>query len=189
MVLAYTNVKLEIREILLSDRPSELYEVSPKGTVPVLITLDGSVIDESLDIMLWALKNDSKQTWLKENHNEDLEIINNNDTKFKQWLDKYKYHDRHPEHHRDFYREKCDDTLSKYESTLNDTKYLSGDSIGFVDVSVFPFIRQFANVDYEWFAASYQGLTYFLKEISSSDLFIKIMEKYPLWNKKDKIII
>ena len=189
MALAYTNVKLEIREILLRDRPDELYQVSLKGTVPVLITLDGSVVDESLDIMLWALKNDSKQTWLKENHNEDLKIINNNDTKFKEWLDKYKYHDRHPEHHRDFYREKCDDTLSKYELKLNDTKYLSGNSIGFVDVSVFPFIRQFANVDYEWFEKNHQRLACFLEQICSSDLFIKIMEKYPLWNKKDKIII
>ena len=189
MALAYTNVKLEIREILLRDRPSELYKSSSKGTVPVLINLDGSVIDESLDIMLWALKNNSKQTWLKENHDEDLKIINNNDTKFKRWLDKYKYHDRHPEHPRDFYRNKCDDTLSKYELALNNTKYLLGNNMRIVDVAVFPFIRQFANVDYQWFEGNYKGLTCFLKEISSSDLFIKIMGKYPLWNKKDKIII
>ncbi len=189
MALAYTNVKLEIREILLRDRPDELYQVSSKGTVPVLITLDGSVIDESLDIMLWALRNNSEQIWLNKNHDEDLKIINHNDIEFKKWLDRYKYHDRYPENSKIFYREKCCDTLSKYESMLNDTQYLSGDNLGFIDVSVFPFIRQFANVDYEWFENNYQRLAYFLEEICSSDLFIKIMEKYPLWNKKDKIII
>lgn len=189
MALAYTNVKLEIREILLGDRPTELYQVSSKGTVPVLITLDNSIIDESLDIMLWALKNDSKQTWLNENHDEDLKTINHNDTEFKKWLDKYKYHDRYPKHSRDFYREKCCDTLSRYESMLNHTKYLSGNTLGIVDIAVFPFIRQFANVDYEWFENNNQKLKYFLEEISASDLFIEIMEKYPLWNKKDKIII
>ena len=83
MALAYTNVKLEIREILLRDRPNELYQVSSKGTVPVLITLDGSVIDESLDIMLWALRNNSEQIWLNKNHDEDLKIINHNDIEFK----------------------------------------------------------------------------------------------------------
>ena len=74
MALAYTNVKVEIREISLRNRPKELYEVSQKGTVPVLITIDGLVIDESLEIMLWTLKNNSNQTWLTENHNEEIDI-------------------------------------------------------------------------------------------------------------------
>ena len=70
MALAYTNVKVEIREISLRNRPKELYEVSQKGTVPVLITIDGLVIDESLEIMLWTLKNNLNQTWLIKNHNK-----------------------------------------------------------------------------------------------------------------------
>ena len=78
MALAYTNIKLEIREISLRNRPRELYQASKKGTVPVLITTDGLVIDESLEIMLWTLKNNSDQTWLTENHNEEIEMINRN---------------------------------------------------------------------------------------------------------------
>ena len=76
MALAYTDVKLEIREISLRDRPEELYQASKKGTVPVLITLDGLVIDESLEIMLWTLKNNLNQTWLMENSEQELELIN-----------------------------------------------------------------------------------------------------------------
>ena len=83
MALAYTNVKVEIREISLKNRPKELYEVSQKGTVPVLITIDGLVIDESLEIMLWTLKNNLNQTWLIENDNEEIEMINRNDVLFK----------------------------------------------------------------------------------------------------------
>ena len=83
MALAYTNVKVEIREISLRNRPEELYQVSPKGTVPVLITKDGLVIDESLEIILWTLKNNLNQTWLIENHNEEIKIINRNDVLFK----------------------------------------------------------------------------------------------------------
>ena len=75
MALAYTNVKVEIREISLRNRPKELYEVSQKGTVPVLITIDGLVIDESLEIMLWTLKNNLNQTWLIKNHNKEIEMI------------------------------------------------------------------------------------------------------------------
>ena len=93
MALTYTNVKVEIREISLRNRPEELYQVSKKGTVPVLITTDGLVIDESLEIMLWTLKNNLNQTWLIENNNEEIEMINRNDVLFKKWLDRYKYHD------------------------------------------------------------------------------------------------
>ena len=115
MALAYTNIKVEIREISLRNRPRELYQVSKKGTVPVLITTDGLVIDESLEIMLWTLKNNSYQTWLTENHNEEIGMINRNDILFKKWLDRYKYHDRYPENPKKYYRRKCDDILSEYE--------------------------------------------------------------------------
>ena len=87
MALAYTDVQLEIREISLKNRPEELYRVSKKGTVPVLITLEDLVIDESLEIMLWTLKNNSNQTWLIKNHNKEIELINRNDVLFKKWLD------------------------------------------------------------------------------------------------------
>ena len=113
MVLAYSKVMVELREISLRDRPSELYKVSSKGTVPVLITTENIVIDESLDIMLWALKNDQNQILLSKEPLEELEMIKINDTIFKKWLDRYKYHDRYPENTKQFYRIKCEEFLNK----------------------------------------------------------------------------
>ena len=188
MALAYTNVKVEIREISLRNRPRELYQASKKGTVPVLITTDGLVIDESLEIMLWTLKNNSDQTWLTENHNEEIGMINRNDILFKKWLDRYKYYDRYPENTKKYYRKKCDNILNQYEVQLNNTKYLLRDSISIADISIFPFIRQFANVDYKWFENNYTELTVWLENICSSDLFVQIMKKHEMWDKKNIIL-
>ena len=188
MALAYTNVKVEIREISLRHRPDELYEASKKGTVPVLITTDGLVIDESLEIMLWTLKNNLNQTWLVEDCHVEIEMINKNDTLFKKWLDRYKYHDRYPENTKQYYRKKCDNILSKYESQLNSTQYLLKDSISISDIAIFPFIRQFANVDYKWFENNYTELTVWLENICSSDLFVQIMKKYEMWDRKNMVI-
>ena len=189
MALAYTDVQVEVREISLQNRPEELYDVSKKGTVPVLITIDGVVIDESLEIMLWTLKNNLNQTWLIENHNKEIEMINRNDILFKKWLDRYKYHDRYPENSKEHYRKNCSDILSDYENQLNNTKYCLRDSISIIDIAIFPFIRQFANVDYQWFKNNYIKLTPWLEEICSSNLFIQIMKKYEMWNSKNKSII
>ena len=188
MALAYTNIKVEIREISLRNRPRELYQASKKGTVPVLITTDGLVIDESLEIMLWALTNNLNQTWLTDNHNEEIEMINRNDVLFKKWLDRYKYHDRYTENPKKYYQKKCYDILSDYENQLNNTKYLLRDSISIADVSIFPFVRQFANVDYQWFKNNHTKLRVWLEDICSSNLFIQTMKKYEMWNKKDVII-
>ena len=189
MALAYTDIQVEIREISLQNRPKELYEISKKGTVPVLITIDDLVIDESLEIMLWTLKNNLNQTWLIENHNKEIEMINRNDILFKKWLDRYKYHDRYPENSKEHYRKKCSDILSDYENQLNNTKYFLRDSISIADIAIFPFVRQFANVDYQWFENNYIKLTPWLEEICSSNLFIQIMKKYEMWNNKNKSIM
>ena len=186
MALAYTNIEVELREISLRDRPQALYNVSQKGTVPVLITNDDIIIDESLDIMLWALKNDKDQTWLSENSDNEMELITINDTTFKKWLDRYKYHDRYPENSKDYYRDKCATILSEYDKQLCNTKYLMQDEISISDIAIFPFIRQFANVDYQWFESNYTHLSNWLNNISSSSLFKSIMEKYNTWNEKDK---
>ena len=189
MALAYTNIEFELREISLRDRPQALYNVSQKGTVPVLITNDDIIIDESLDIMLWALKNDKDQTWLSENSDNEMELITINDTTFKKWLDRYKYHDRYPENSKEYYRTNCDNILSDYENKLSSTKYFFKDDISIVDIAIFPFIRQFANVDYQWFENNYKKLTSWLEEICSSNLFIQIMKKHEAWNNKNKSII
>ena len=189
MALAYTNLQLEIREISLKNRPIELYEASKKGTVPVLISLDKEVIDESLGIMLWALKRDPDQTWLVENHMKELDMIEKNDYLFKKWLDRYKYHDRYPNNSKEFYRKKCDNILVEYEEQLQSTKYFLKDSLSLSDIAIFPFVRQFANVDYKWFENKYDKLVLWLERICSSDLFIDIMQKYDEWESNNKNII
>ena len=178
MALAYTDVQVEIREISLQNRPEELYEVSKKGTVPVLITIDGLVIDESLEIMLWALKNNLNQTWLIENHNKAIEMIDRNDILFKKWLDRYKYHDRYPENSKEHYRKNCSDILSDYENQLNNTKYLLRNDMSISDIAIFPFVRQFSNVDFNYFIATYPKLNNWLQLIIESELFLSVMNKY-----------
>ena len=189
MALAYARINVELREISLRDRPEELYKASEKGTVPILITLDGLVIDESLDIMLWSLRNNSNQAWLLEDHKYELDMIHKNDTVFKKWLDRYKYHDRYPDNSKEYYRNKCHDILFDYNNRLDRTKYLSSDDISIVDVAIFPFIRQFSNIDYQWFKNTYSQLELWFKEISSSDLFISVMKKYDTWNTVNKGVL
>ena len=184
MALLAGRVTIEHREILLKDRPEALYSISKKGTVPVLYIDSSAIIDESLDIMMWVIDKCALD-WLEYDKKMQLEKIAITDSNFKYWLDRYKYHDRYPENPKKYYRKKCDDILSEYENQLNNTKYLLRDSISIADISIFPFIRQFANVDYQWFKNNYTKLTVWLEDICLSDLFIQIMEKYEIWNNKN----
>ena len=188
MAIAHTKLIIEIREISLRNRPKELYKASSKGTVPVLITPENVVIDESLDIILWVLKKSSIQSWLPENHFRHMKLIEQNDFKFKKWLDRYKYHDRYPENTKIFYRQKCCNYLNIYEKKLSEKKYLLSDNIKISDISIFPFIRQFANVDLDWFQNEYVKLAFWLDEICNSVLFKRIMKKYDLWDSSKSII-
>ena len=189
MALSYCKVKFELREISLKDRPQSLYEISKKGTVPVMLTKDNIVIDESLDIMIWALERNHNQTWLNKD-NKEMSLINLNDTEFKKYLDRYKYHDRHPQNSKESYRNKCNTILEEYEKNLIKSQYLINDNINIADISIFPFVRQFANVDYTWFENNYVYLSRWLKNISSSEIFTSVMKKYDTWdkNKESKII-
>ena len=182
MALSYCNIEVELREISLRDRPQSLYDISSKGTVPVILTKDNIVIDESLDIMIWALNKKNNQTWLNEN-SEEKDLINLNDIEFKKWLDKYKYHDRYPENSKESYRDECNAILVTYEKKLIKNQYLINNNISIVDIAIFPFIRQFANIDYKWFENNYIYLNKWLKEISESKLFLSIMNKYDTWHK------
>ena len=177
MALACNDIIVELREISLKDRPLELLKASPKGTVPVLVIDDDKIIDESLDIMLWSFNIHHNDLEL----NKKIKLIDINDTIFKKWLDRYKYNDRYPQFSKKYYRSKCDKILFEYERELNDKNYLINDHIDLVDFAIFPFVRQFANVDYDWFKSNYVNLTHWLERIVSSDLFGKIMNKYQIW--------
>jgi len=180
MALAHTQISVELREILLSERPDELYAISSKGTVPVLELEDGQVIDESFDIIMWAL-DQTNTDWMEINPDQQLKMIHANDHEFKPWLDKYKYHQRHPEHTKEYYQDQCDAFLSNYNEILKMQPYLIGEKIQLLDVAVFPFVRQFAFVDLQYFETKYFNLNQWLLARKDSGLFNSIMDKYIQW--------
>ena len=180
MALAHTQISVELREILLSERPDELYAISSKGTVPVLELEDGQVIDESFDIIMWAL-DQTNTDWMEINPDQQLKMIHANDHEFKPWLDKYKYHQRHPGHTKEYYQDQCDAFLSNYNEILKMQPYLIGEKIQLLDVAVFPFVRQFAFVDLQYFETKYFNLNQWVLARKDSGLFNSIMDKYIQW--------
>ena len=188
MVLSYMEVSVDLREVLLNERPQSLYKISSKGTVPVLLLNDGKVLDESLDIMLWAIEQ-GEQKLYEDKLNEQNQLIKYNDTKFKYWLDKYKYHVRYLEHSREYYQRKCSKTLAEYDMRVSGNAYLMGDRIRLADIAIFPFIRQCANVDQNWFNNKYPNLNQWLEIWKQSRVFKSVMMKYNQWKLGDELLI
>jgi len=189
MALAYSNITVELKEISLRNRPLELLAISPKGTVPVLCINNSTFIDESLDIMKWALNHNDPESWISHNKKIQLEMIDVYDTEFKYWLDRYKYHDRYPENNKNYYRNQCDVYLKKLNIVLKNKQYLLSDNVKLVDVAIFPFIRQFANVDEKWFNNHYQNIYSWFNILIKSKLFSSVMHKYPEYKPKQKPLI
>ena len=189
LAISISEVEVEMREVILSDKPKELLDCSPKATVPVLQLADKTVIDESLDIMFWALNQFDSENWLVVNDIDKLEtkkLISFNDSEFKQHLDKYKYASRFPEMKMEAYRKQGEDFINELEGRLNKTKYLIGESVSLADIAIFPFVRQFAYVDIEWFDSSkYTKLKIWLRTFLNSSLFESIMKKHPVWVGKE----
>ncbi len=184
MALKYAGIALEIREIVLKAKPAEMLKVSPKATVPVLVLVDGTVIEQSLDIMLWALQQQDTEGWLNADDNLMQQLIADNDGAFKQALDKYKYAIRFPEQSAEVYRAQGEVFLSKLETLLSRSRYLLSNQISLADIAIFPFIRQFSGVDSAWYeAAPYPQLKVWLKTLIESELFISIMQKQPAYTK------
>lgn len=182
MALNVAKIDVEIREITLRDKPAHMLQVSPKGTVPVLVLPDGRVLEQSLDIMLWALKMHDPKGWLHANHPEAMQLITSNDADFKQTLDRYKYPERYPEYPQTEYRTRGELFLQQLENALQAQPYLLGQQPCVADIAIFPFIRQFAAVDAAWFSQSpYMGLRRWLEGWVQSDLFASIMQKYPVY--------
>lgn len=182
MALKYAGVAIEIREISLRDKPAHLLQVSPKGTVPVLVLPDGTVLEQSLDIMHWALQQCDTDGWLLADSHETQQFITENDTSFKQALDSYKYAIRFPEQSIEDYRLQGEVFLTKLEQRLAQTSFLMGEQVGLADIAIFPFIRQFSAVDADWFAsAPYTQLKVWLNLMVASELFNCIMEKHPVY--------
>jgi len=189
MALASSDCFVQIREVLLRDKPKQLLDVSPNETVPVLVLDDGTVIDESLDIMVWALENNDKPNWLREDALAK-ELIEENDNAFKENLDKYKYADRYPEHPLAFYQNNVASFLEKLNLILSQKAFLVDQNISYVDVALFPFIRQCAYVDKVWFdAMPWLFLQAWLNLFLESASFLDVMEKIKPWKEGDEPLL
>lgn len=182
MALRYAQLNVEIREISLREKPTSMLRLSPKGTVPVLVLSDAQVIEESIDIVFWALQQYDPDAWLKVNLDTVKVLIDENDGAFKRALDRYKYPERFPDLPAADYRAQGEVFLSKLEQYLAKQTYLLSDQLTVADISIFPFIRQFANVDKTWFdKAPYPKLKVWLETLLHSDLFESIMQKQPTY--------
>lgn len=185
MTLAYTGIQVELRDILLKDKPADMITASPKATVPVLTCADGTVLEESFDIMLWALARQDPEHWLPDDEKTKAAIfalVEENDGPFKANLDQYKYHVRFPDSPRETYRTAGAEFLQKLDNLLSKTSFLMSNETTFADMAIFPFIRQFANSDRDWFdTAPYPHLQKWLDTILASERFAFVMEKRAIW--------
>jgi glutathione S-transferase len=182
MALRYSGIPVDIHEVSLKEKPAEMLRASPKGTVPVLVLQEGIVIDESLDVMRWALEQNDPEDWLMRGRQDEIEmaesLIAENDGSFKQALDRYKYFTRYPEQPRETYRAQGEVFLTRLEALLARTRHLCRDTCSYADIAIFPFVRQFASADEAWFEQSrYLRLREWLGQLVGSPLFVTIMEK------------
>lgn len=179
MALLYAQILVDECEVDIKNKPQKLLEISPKGTVPVLALADGRVLDQSLDIMKWALAQEDPAGWLVaelETQIDDLIILN--DTRFKPLLDNYKYPQRSEKNDPVYYREQAQGFLNQLNSLLAENKFLLSDYISCADVAIFPFVRQFYLVDMTWFENSeYNYLKKWLGFFLNSPLFLQVMNK------------
>ena len=192
MALRYSGIETEIREISLREKPRHMLQLSPKGTVPVLVFANGTLIDESLDIMRWALAHNDPEDWRMTRHADGQSateaLISENDGTFKSALDRYKYAVRFPDHPAETYRAEGESFLQRLESRLKQQPCLCRASPSLADIAIFPFIRQFAMVDESWFAQSgYEALRAWLQRMTAMQLFTDIMQKHPIWSESEEM--
>ena len=191
MAIHISGQKCEIREVLLRDKPPSMLEYSAKGTVPVLILQDGKVIDESLDVIDWALNLNDPDDWQRSKDTKKTkELIKINDGEFKYHLDRYKYSKRYDNEDPEFHRKKCLKFIESINNELNNSEYIFDDNISYADIVLLPFIRQFRIADIEWFdSLPYNNLKKWLSSFLDSYLLNSIMKKYVLWKEGDEVTI
>lgn len=188
MALKYASISYELREVLLRDKPQAMIDISNKGTVPVLQLTNGSVIDESLGVMWWALRQADPDNWSNVAKSNTRLLIEKNDQEFKQYLDKYKYFQRYPKQSQLYYRAKAEKFMSLLETNLqvHHGMALVSRQLSMADVAIFPFVRQFAYTDWKWFRnSSYRNLLRWLLRFEKSELFLSVMSKYKPWQENE----
>jgi len=191
MAIHISDQRCELREVLLRDKPPSMLQYSAKGTVPVLILQDGKIIDESLDVIDWALNLNDPDDWQRSKDTKKTkELIKINDGEFKYHLDRYKYSKRYDNEDPEFHRKKCLKFIESVNNELNNSKYIFDDNISYADIVLLPFIRQFRIADIEWFdSLPYDNLKKWLSSFLNSSLLNSIMKKYDLWKEGDKSIV
>jgi len=187
MGLKTSGLDYEHREVLLRDKPEDMLSLSAKGTVPIFQTEDGQIIDESLDLLNFALEQGDPLGWLNCDQDEANALIAQNDGPFKHHLDRYKYKSRYDETARRgdvdlSHRAEAETIIKGYETRLSEQNYLLGARQSIADIAIFPFMRQFANTDLNWWnEALYPATRNWLTRNVESELFLSVMTKYPLW--------
>ena len=182
MALQYAGIQVEHREIALRNKPLSMLLVSPKGTVPVLC-VDGLVLEQSLDIMGWALERSDPDGWGLVDIDIAQDWIEKNDGPFKTLLDQYKYPNRFPGLDQEkVLGDAIELMLEPMEAALRSSQYLLGSKITWVDVAIFPFMRQFAMVNPQRFEELPFTLTKkWLNQFIEAELFHSVMHQYPTW--------
>lgn len=195
LAIVLAELKVELREIVLKNKPAQMLAISPKGTVPVLelVETDGSsrrVIEESRDILQWALEQHDPQAVLDVEPASAQALIEQNDNEFKHWLDRYKYSHRYPELSQLEYRERGELFLQVLETLLAKHRYLLGDTISSADIGIMPFVRQFAHVDQEvFYQLPYPHLQQWLRDWLQHPAFQQVMVKLPAWQEGDPLVV
>ena len=191
MALKLADIRCEIREVRLNNKPDHMLEVSPKGTVPVLI-LEDKVIDESMDIINWALNKVDvfKGNLKREKYNLSEELICIFDDKFKYHLDRYKYSNRYKDIDLEFHRSECKKILVNLENLISDTGWFFGDKLNKLDISILPFIRQYRIANPDWFDSQedLQKIRRILNNFLASELFKEIMHNYDVWRDGSELV-
>jgi len=186
MAIWVSGITVELREIVLRDKPSAMLELSPKGTVPVALLPGGHLYEESFDIMLWALGAADPDSWLKPeegSYDEMVSLIKACDGDFKHHLDRYKYASRYQGADALSHRAAAEGFLRQLEGKLSVHRYLFGPVPCLADYAIMPFVRQYANVDKGWFSdAPYPYLQRWLTTLMGAPPFTEVMPKYPQWH-------
>ncbi|MEL0199412.1 MAG: glutathione S-transferase N-terminal domain-containing protein [Gammaproteobacteria bacterium] len=183
MALILASKECELREILLKNKPDHMLEISPKGTVPVL-QLPNEVLDESLDIISWAMVSPVDNVYVFSKTEEILymELVHLFDTKFKYHLDRYKYSSRYGEDPRE-HQDECKIILESLDVKINPSPWIFGHQVSLLDISILPFIRQCKIANPEWFDAQlFNKVIGLLDYFEQDNLFIQAMQKYELWD-------
>ena len=188
MAVSISGQQVEFREVLLRDKPPSMIELSPKGTVPVLLLNTGEVIDESLDVIDWALNINDPEDWKRSNQSKKASVlIETNDNEFKHHLDRYKYSKRYDDEDPIIHREKCLIINLFLTGHPRISKFLYDEKVSALDISIFPFIRQFRIADIDWFdSLNKPKIQNWLMNFLESEIFKSIMFKYEKWEEGDE---